>query len=456
MMAALTAQDLMTATGGCWQGLQGESSWQRVSTDSRDCDQNTLFVALRGERFDAHDFLPDVAATGAAAVVSAAANEALPLLQVADTQIALADIAGINRARFKGPLVGLTGSSGKTSSKEMIASILAQCGQVRATAGNLNNEIGVPLSLLSIDAGDDYAVIEMGAAKSGDIAYLCRFARPDIRLLTNAQEAHLGGFGSVETIAETKGEIFDDMTARHTAVINADSPWFDQWFERAASGQRFTFSLTKQNADFHAGDIAQTQTGQRFRLHSPQGDIQIELPWPGQHSVANALGAAACALAAGADLEAVRRGLAALPAIDGRLREHALEGNICLIDDSYNANPSSVKAAIDVLAERAGRRVLVLGCMAELGADSAHWHQQVAEHAAAKGISALYCVGECAGHYQKGFGEALVFDSRQELAEALLAGIESGDTILIKGSRSAAMDDVVRALLSNLPKAEGH
>ena len=338
----------------------------------------------------------------------------------------------------------------------MIASILSHCGNVSATRGNLNNEIGVPLTLLNLAEGDDFAVIEMGAAKRGDIAYLCRYAKPDIRLLTNAQEAHLGGFGSVETIAQTKGEIFDNMAEDHTAVINADMPWFEGWCERVQAGRIVSFSLSDSSADFYASDLAQTEDGQRFTLHSPVGEVSIDLPWSGQHSVANALGAAACAMAAGADLTAVQAGLASLPAIDGRLREHELAGGIRLIDDSYNANPSSVKAGIDVLAARDGRRILVLGCMAELGKDSADWHRQVAEHARAQGIDALYCVGDCAAHYRSGFPAAVAFETRAALAQALQAELSAGDTILIKGSRSAAMDEVVTALLTTLPKAEGH
>lgn len=456
MMAPFDARDLATVTGGHWQGLADGATWQAVSTDSRHCDATTLFVALQGERFDAHDFLSQVAASGAAAVVSKAVDVDLPKLSVDDTQVALADIAGLNRARFQGPLVALTGSSGKTSSKEMIASILKYCGTVSATRGNLNNEIGVPLTLLDLAVGDDFAVIEMGAAKQGDIAYLCRFAKPDIRLLTNAQEAHLGGFGSVEMIAQTKGEIFDDMGEHNTAVINADMPWFEVWCKRAQPGRVLSFSLRDSRADFYASDLVQAAAGLSFTLHSPDGEVRIDLPWSGEHSVANALGAAACAMAAGAGLEQVQAGLESLPAIDGRLREHQLAGGIRLIDDSYNANPSSVKAGIDVLAAREGRRILVLGCMAELGADSAEWHRQVAAHAAAKDIDALYCVGDCAADYRSGYPAAVAFDSRQALSEALQAELSAGDTILIKGSRSAAMDEVVTALLTSLPKARGH
>jgi UDP-N-acetylmuramoyl-tripeptide--D-alanyl-D-alanine ligase len=450
MIGEFDVAELVAALDAQYHGR--DFSVAAVSTDTRTLVPGALYVALVGERFDGHDFLAVAAERGAVAAVVSRRVEActLPQLLVDDTQVALGRIARINRRRFNGVLIGVTGSAGKTTCKEMIAAILAASSQdqvtpVLATRGNLNNEIGVPLTLLSIAPEHRFAVIEMGAGQPGDIAYLCRFAEPDIGLVTTALPAHLERMGSVEAIAETKGGLFAGLKGSGVAIVNADSEFVPLWLRQAGSRRVVTFALDAV-ADVTARDLHSTTEGQHFTLVTAAGEIAVTLPLLGRHNVRNALGAAAAALAAGASLAAVQRGLAQMKAVPGRLQpRRGLHGET-VIDDTYNANPGAVKAAIDVLADFGGRRRLVLGNMAELGPDAESLHVEVARHARARGIDELLCVGPFAAAQAMAFGSAAQAFADNDALLAALARLPAVDAVLVKGSRSAGMEVAVRQL----------
>jgi UDP-N-acetylmuramoyl-tripeptide--D-alanyl-D-alanine ligase len=427
-----------------------------VSTDSRTIARGELFVALAGERFDGHAFVGEVERRGAAALLcSRAVRATVPVLQVADTERALGAVARLHRDLFTGTLVALTGSAGKTTTKEMIAAILARAGRVHATRGNLNNEIGVPLTLFGLEPGVRYAVIEMGAGKPGDIAYLAGIARPDVALVTNALPAHLERLGSLDEVARTKGALYEALPATGTAVLNVDDSFAPQW--RARIGTRPLVRVSARGApeaDVRALDVTVERGHARFTLEFAGARIPIVLGIPGVQQVANAVAAAGVALAAGLGEAEVRAGLEGLRAMAGRM-QHALTATGCtLIDDTYNANPGSAMAAIDTLASFPGTRVLVMGNMAELGAGAAQLHEAVGAHARARGIEKLLVTGPHATAMARGFGAgAEVFATREALLAACRAHDRAGLVMLVKGSRSAGMEAVVAAMLDGLPGA---
>lgn len=464
MMGSLSLQAIATELHS--RCADGDIAVAGVATDSRRVAAGDIYIALRGERFDGHEFIGAAATQGAvAAVVSVPQTAALPQLRVGDTRAALGLIARMNRRRFINPVIGITGSAGKTTCKEMLAAILAQCGPTLATQGNLNNEIGVPLTLLRIAPEHRYAVIEMGAARAGDIAYLCRFAEPDIALITSVLPAHLEGFGSIDGIARTKGEIFAGLSEGGTAVINVDSDYESLWRGLAGERRVITFGLNPAAA-VTARSIVRSVDGTRFELLSPAGSVPIELRLPGLHNVRNALAAAAAAIVAGAPLAAIATGLAGLRPVPGRLQSRrGLHGEI-VIDDSYNANPGAVRAAIDVLAEYPGVRRLLLGNMAELGPASAALHGEVAAYAAERGIDELWCVGPHAPLQADAFLAASgTISSRHNSSvsarafadnAALIAALATAPVVaaaLVKGSRSAGMEIVVAALCGSSDEA---
>jgi UDP-N-acetylmuramoyl-tripeptide--D-alanyl-D-alanine ligase len=428
-------------------------SFRAVSTDTRSIGKGDLFVALNGENFDGHNYIASACERGAcAALVSRQGEYPVATLQVADTRLALGQLGALNREYFEGELLAITGSSGKTSVKNMLASILGQVAPTLATPGNFNNEIGLPLTLLQLQPEHRFAVIEMGAARRGDIDYLCKLAQPRVALLLNAMEAHLEGFGSVEEVARAKGEILEavsDKGANGVAVINADSPYVGLWRELAGSARRLEFGL-QSPAAVTARDLDERGLkGSQFILDTPAGEVPVRLKMPGHHNVMNALAAATAALALDISLLDISRGLAEVKAEPGRLERHRLQAGVQLIDDSYNANPGSVSAAIDLLAATSGHKVLVLGSMAELGEGSESLHRQVGEYAREQGIDECWLLGRETQATARGFGSAARYcDSRQELVEQLETSVPEGSTILVKGSRSAAMDKVVQALLN--------
>lgn len=442
-----------------------DAAYEGVSTDTRSLQPGQLFFALRGARNDGIAFVAEAQRVGAAgAVVAAVQNLDLPQVHVADTRLAFGELARHWRAQFTIPLVGITGSNGKTTVKEMTAAILrAACDgnadAVLMTWGNLNNEIGLPRTLSYLDRGHRAAVIEMGAAKAGDIAYLARIAAPTVGVVTNAARAHLQGFGTIEDVAATKGELFEALPAGATAVINRDDRFFQSWWERSAGRERLTFGQ-HPDADYRAEAIEPAAAGDRaalgFTLVCPLGRQPLRLPMAGKHNVLNALAAAAAAAACGATLQDIASGLSAMRNVPGRLRRVAGRRGLSLYDDSYNANPGSVRAAIAFLESLPGERWLVLGDMAELGADAAAMHREMGELARRAGISRLFCAGPLSRAAAEGFGAGAEWrESVAQLVELLQAVADGGVTVLVKGSRSMGMEQVVRALAAESAMPEG-
>lgn len=428
-----------------------------VESDSRKLAPGSLFVALQGERFDGHAFLSAAQGNGAAAALVSrwVEDSALPQLKVADTLAGLQQLAAWWRQRFSLPVIGLTGSNGKTTSKQMLAAIFATRGPVLATQGNLNNHIGVPLTLLCLRAQHRTAVIEMGANHLREIALLTGIVQPDVGLVTQAGDAHLEGFGSREGVARGKGELYEGLRVGACAIINADDAYAPLWRQFAAHTHISSFGMSPA-ADVRGSDIRTLDNGsQRFRLHCAQGEVDVSLPLPGRHNVMNALGAAACALAVGLSPQEIAAGLAQLQPPPGRVSRQRTPQNALLIDDSYNANPSSLRAGMELLALQPRRKLLALGNMAELGVDAERLHREAGALARALGIDKLYALGDLAGLAADAFGSGgLRFDTAEALAAALAADLNPNDTVLVKGSRSARMERVVAALLGTAPGAQ--
>jgi UDP-N-acetylmuramoyl-tripeptide--D-alanyl-D-alanine ligase len=429
-----------------------------VTTDSRGLIAGQLFVALSGPRFDGHDFVANAEGAQAAGVIVARQVDCgLPQILVDDTFKALSRLAAAWREQLKLPIVGLTGSNGKTTVKEMIAAILSRKGQVLATRGNLNNHIGVPLTLLAIRRHHAYAVVEMGANHPGEIAALTSIARPDVALITNAAAAHLEGFGSIEGVARAKGEIFEGLRADGIAIINADDAYVDYW--RTLIGKRTCLSFgIEQAADVCARDAADVS----LHISAPAGKIEIKLPLPGRHNARNALAAAAVAIAVGVDMSSLKTGLESVQQVHGRLVMRKAWQGARLLDDSYNANPDSLAAALEVLAMLPGERWLVLGDMGELGPSGRHLHRQAGKRARASGVTRLYTLGRLSRAAAAAFGAgAQRFDSHTALTMALRGELHAAVSVLVKGSRSMRMEKVVEALVAaetlELPKVgQGH
>lgn len=429
-----------------------------VSSDSRTLAAGDLFVAIRGERFDGHDFAQLAAERGACGLlVSRPLDTRLPQVVVADTLAALARGAAAWRRQFDLPLVGVGGSNGKTTTKEMLAAILARAGRTLATAGNLNNHIGVPLTLFRLEPTHRFAVIEMGANHAGEIAALVEMAAPTVGLVTNAGAEHLEGFGSLEGVARAEGEMFAGLGAAATAVINADDAFAPLWRRQARAGRAISFG-TRHSADFRARDLSLGIEGgewrSRFVLDTPAGEAALQLALPGQHNVLNAAGAAAAAWACGAGLEQLAEGLAAVRPVRGRLQLRPAGAGAWLIDDSYNANPSSALAGLEVLGSLAGERWLVLGEMAELGEHAVAGHVEVGRAARAAGVSRLFALGTPTLHAVEAFGDGgRWFPDVAALAAAVGELLRPGVMVLVKGSRVNRLERVVEALIEAPPAA---
>ncbi|NGY05799.1 UDP-N-acetylmuramoyl-tripeptide--D-alanyl-D-alanine ligase [Solimonas terrae] len=420
----------------------------RVTTDSRGVADGALFVALRGERFDGHAFVAQARAAGAvAALVSDYVDVELPQLKVADTLVGLQRMAALWRARFDIPVVAVTGSNGKTTTKQMLASVFAARGPVLATEGNLNNHIGVPLTLLKMRGEHRTAVIEMGANHAGEIALLASIARPDVGVVTQAGDAHLEGFGSRDGVARAKGELFAALGADGVAVINADDHYYPLWKTLAGDASVLSFGL-RDGVDVQALHLEpQAGAGSRFTLATPQGRAELMLSMPGRHNVMNALAAAACGVALGLEPAQIAIGLSRSEGASGRLDWKTTAQGARLLDDSYNANPSSLRAGLELLAELPGRRWLVLGNMAELGDTAAQLHADAGAAAKRLGIERLFAVGALAGEAVRAFGNGGErFDDTEQLAAALAPQLDRTITLLVKGSRSARMERIVAAL----------
>ncbi|EPT5968079.1 UDP-N-acetylmuramoyl-tripeptide--D-alanyl-D-alanine ligase [Escherichia coli] len=449
-MISVTLSQLTDILNGELQGA--DITLDAVTTDTRKLTPGCLFVALKGERFDAHDFADQAKAGGAGALlVSRPLDIDLPQLIVKDTRLAFGELAAWVRQQVPARVVALTGSSGKTSVKEMTAAILSQCGNTLYTAGNLNNDIGVPMTLLRLTPEYDYAVIELGANHQGEIAWTVSLTRPEAALVNNLAAAHLEGFGSLAGVAKAKGEIFSGLPENGIAIMNADNNDWLNWQSVIGSRKVWRFSPNAANSDFTATNIHVTSHGTEFTLQTPTGSVDVLLPLPGRHNIANALAAAALSMSVGATLDAIKAGLANLKAVPGRLFPIQLAENQLLLDDSYNANVGSMTAAVQVLAEMPGYRVLVVGDMAELGAESEACHVQVGEAAKAAGIDRVLSVGKQSHSISTASGVGEHFADKTALITRLKSLIAEQQviTILVKGSRSAAMEEVVRALQEN-------
>ena len=443
-----------------------------ISTDSRNIAPGSLFVALRGEHFDGHDFIHLASAGGAVAamvddvwardaavdvpVIDPKTGSLLgfPLVVVDDTRLGLGRLAAHWRSNFELPLVGVTGSNGKTSVKEMVAAIFRAQSRidgfevaesVLATEGNLNNDIGVPLMLLRLKLAHRAAVIEMGMNQPGEIAYLTSLAKPTVALVTNAQRAHLAGVGTLADVAEEKGSIYNGLGEKGVAIINADDAFADLWRENNRGRTVITFGLNA-GADVTAS-VTSRGMAHDLAITTPHGAVSFTLNAPGLHSVRNALAATAAALAAGVTLDAVAHGLGNWRGVKGRLNLRQTPEGALLIDDTYNANPDSVRAGIDVLAATPGRKILVLGDMGEIGERSAQYHDEIGGYAKSAGVDALFALGELSELAARNFGDhGTHFKTTEALIKALKIQLKTDVTVLVKGSRFMRMERISDAI----------
>lgn len=434
-----------------------------VSTDSRTLKQGNLFIALTGENFDGSKFVSSAAEKGAvAAIVNQQADGRdlainIPLIRVKDTRLGLGQLAAYWRSRFTLPVIGVTGSNGKTTVKEMIASILRQTiadGEIKtdeqldyvlATEGNLNNEIGVPQMLLRLRQHHRYAVIEMGMNHIGEIAYLTQLAKPTVALITNAGAAHIEGLGSVETVARAKAEIFEGLDQQGTAVINADDVYAPLWRKYAGLRQIMDFGLHEKaqiSAEYQVDPLRS-----RIKLKLPDGITEVELHVPGVHNIYNALAAAAATAALGLNKTLITAGLENFRGVEGRMQKKLGLHHAVLIDDTYNANPASVRAALAVLATTTGKKIFVLGDMGELGESAVDLHRAIGRDARKAGLDQLLTLGELSAYAAEEFGKgARHFNSLDELLNVVESQLAEDVTVLIKGSRFMQMERVVRQL----------
>jgi UDP-N-acetylmuramoyl-tripeptide--D-alanyl-D-alanine ligase len=424
-------------------------SIESIVTDSRKVRYGSLFAALPGRTVDGHDFVATAAEMGAVAVlVQKPVAVTVPQLLVDDVLLALGQIAAMWRERLDPLVIGITGSNGKTTIKEMLASILRQNAEVLATEGNFNNELGVPLTLFRLEEKHQYAVLEMGASKSGDISYLASIAKPDVGLISNIGPAHLEGFGSVEGVARAKGEMYQALPAHGCAVMNGAEPWADLWRSNTSAERVLTFGFDQNNKENF--DIHMPTGGSSPSVSTPLGHFTLQLPLPGRHNQLNALAATAVAIALDIPTEQIDAGLRAVNPVPGRLNLIHADAGWVVIDDTYNANPASLYSALQVLASMQGKAWLVLGDMKELGEDSRKLHAEVGDAARALGVKRVFAIGEMSRYTVDAFGSgAEHFEDRGSLIAALKNELRSGINCLVKGSRSMGMEQVVHAIAGN-------
>ena len=431
--------------------IGGDIAFSQLSTDSRTLTRGDMYLALRGDRFDGNDFVSEAITKGASgAIVSKELDIDCPMLRVSDTHAALGEIAKLNRLKSSAKVIALTGSQGKTTVKEMIHRVVSHRANTLITYANLNNTIGVPLTLLELNENHRFAVIEIGANNAGEISFSADKALPDIALITNASSAHIEGFGSLQGIVEAKGEIIDSVSAQGTIVLNAMDPNVGQWIERANSRRVVLFSACSSDTSvkYFASKVLIGNSGLvSFTLNSPVGQRRLRLRLLGCHNVSNAMAAASTAMEAGATLEDVEIGLANLGPIKGRLEAKRTIFDGQLIDDTYNASPNSFFAAIDVLMGFSGLRILVAGDMKELGQNSVSAHMLVGKYAAIAGVDEFWAVGEQAKFAVQAFGRrARHFTSKNDLLNACKEIANNETVFLIKGSRGTQMETVVNEL----------
>lgn len=439
----------------------GRVKFARVHTDTRSLQAGDLFVALKGEHFDAHEFLAQAKAAGAVAAIAehGLLEAGLPGLEVSDAKLALGQLAGGWRSQFSLPLIAVTGSNGKTTVTQMIAAVLRawKMADAFSTEGNLNNDIGVPLTLLRLRSSHQVGVVELGMNHPGEIAYLAALTKPTVALVNNAQREHLEFMATVEAVARENGSVLRSLDAGGIAVFPADDDYTAIWRGLAGSRKVLTFSLTGP------ADVTATArwNGDRWQVaaQTPAGPLEFSLHIAGRHNVKNALAAAACALAAGVPLSFIAAGLSAFAPVKGRsrampvrLQDHILT----LIDDSYNANPDSMKAAIDVLADLPAPRLLVMGDMGEVGSQGPQFHDEAGRHARALGIEKLFTLGDQSQAAAAAFGEGRHFNDMAELAAAVIAELPHTGSVLVKGSRFMKMERVVQAVTAAADQSPQH
>lgn len=446
-MTPVTLSQLAAATDGVLSGA--DCSITGFSTDTRTVVSGDVYFCLRGENFDGHEFVQDAVSKGAKAVVCEKdLITDVPRLLVSDTRNAFGRFAMLWRQQFAKPVVGVTGSNGKTTVKQLLASIFAQAGKVHCTRANDNNEIGVPQTLLGLSEQHDYAVVEMGASDKGEIEWLGELVRPTVSLITNASAAHLEGFGTAQSVAEEKAWIYKSLSANGTAIINADDQFADYWKSVSGKSKVITFGKT--------GEVfAERATDGSIEVHHGGETVQCNYQLAGQHNVQNAAAAAACAIAAGVSLEDIKTGLALAVPVAGRLNFLDLTNGITAIDDTYNANPASTRAAIDVLGEFKGGRYMALGDLLELGVDEVCEHGDIGEYAKANNVDRLFAYGNLSRHAVEKFGSgARWFQSQDDLIDSLLREVSDNCAVLVKGSRSMKMERVTSALSEHFAKSQ--
>lgn len=411
------------------------------STDTRTIAAGDVYFCLRGDNFDGHDYVQKAVEQGAVAVIGERQLEVnVSQVIVADTRSAFGRFASLWRSSFDKPVIGVTGSNGKTTVKQLLASIFSHAGSVHYTRANDNNEIGVPQTLLGLRATHDYAVVEMGASGNGEIQWLGELVQPTVSVITNASAAHLEGFGDAQSVAEEKGWIFRSLAASGTAVINADDQFFNYWQSICGHQKIITFGV---NGDVTAVREADGSVVVRYAGQS----VRTSFPLAGRHNVMNAAAAAACAIATGVSLETVAKGLEAVEPVPGRLNMITLVDGMTVIDDTYNANPASTRAAIDVLSEFNGRKILALGDLLELGANEVDEHKSIGRYAQSNKVDQLLACGELTRHAVDSFGPgATWFDTQEQLVQALADEFKAGSAVVVKGSRSMKMERVVVAM----------
>ena len=452
MIGSMSLEEIRAVSGGSLSGM--DAVFTSVSIDTRTLEPGDLFIALTGPNFNGNDYVGVAEQKQAvAAIVTEDVASGLPALKVKDARKTLGVIGSLNRSRSTARIIAMTGSQGKTTVKGMTAAILANCTDVFMTQGNLNNDLGVPLSLASIEAQHEFAVIELGANGPGEIAYTAGLTRPDIAHITNIAGTHLEGFGSLDGVASAKSEIWQGIVENGTAVINIDDSFADQFIDQISRDPVRKHIVTvsgsgKQNADFYAGDAnLEDFRCSNFTLVSPIGEVRVSLKVAGRHNINNAVAAAAMAISAGAGLSEVKSGLESFVPVKGRMCVlGGLKGAV-VIDDTYNASPSSFHAAIDVLEITAGTTIVVMGDMGELGDEAKQLHSEVGLYARNKGVDHLIAVGELSGLAAESFGEnAITLSDRESFLDTIQPLLDQSVTVLVKGSRSQGMEDLVRQI----------
>lgn len=450
-MTGLGFSQIAKALSGRLIGPDGEM--QSVSTDTRQIVAGDLFIALQGENFDAHQFIDQAVDSGAAAVmVNKTVTTKLPQIVVSDTKIGLGKLAQLWRQQFQLPVIGVTGSNGKTTVKEMLGVILGRLGDTLLTEGNLNNEIGVPLTLLRLREWHRYAVVEMGANHPGEIRYLTNLVQPQVALINNAAPAHLEGFGSIEGVARAKAEIYESLKPQDHAIINADDAYAGFWREKTKHCRRVEFGL-QAHTDVQGAWNRQANT---LHVKTLTSEATVQLPLPGEHNARNALAAIATTMAVGASLDEICQGLEAMQPVAGRLVPYAGVNGVHILDDTYNANPASIEAGLNVLCGMPGEAWLILGDMAELGPGTEQLHAQVGVLAKKLGVARLFAIGKASVAAVDEFGDGATFyNEMPSLIEAVVTASIAGVNILVKGSRTMHMEQVVAELVNKSETGDG-